>query len=103
MASEQSLTDRKTIPFRTANGNGSQIICGTSEDRGAARQTGGRSPPSTHVLVAFRLNAPLSSLDPYLLYTVVRSRDIPIFKLLAKCREIIPLVDFFIVSFPRNL
>ena len=27
VASEQSLTDRKTIPFRTANGNGSQIIC----------------------------------------------------------------------------
>ena len=26
---------------------------GTSEDRGAARQTDGRSPPSTHVLVAF--------------------------------------------------
>ena len=27
VASEQSLTDRKTIPFRTANGNGSPIIC----------------------------------------------------------------------------
>ena len=27
VASEQSLTDRKTIPFRTANGNGTQIIC----------------------------------------------------------------------------
>ena len=38
---------------------------GTSEDRGAARQTDGRSPPSTHVLVAFRLNAPLSSVDTF--------------------------------------
>ena len=37
---------------------------GTCEDRGAARQTEGRSPPSTHVLVVFRLNAPISSLDP---------------------------------------
>ena len=27
VASEQSLTGRKTIPFRTANGNGSPIIC----------------------------------------------------------------------------
>ena len=40
---------------------------GTSEDRCASWQANGRSPPSTHVLVAFRLNAPLSSLDPNLL------------------------------------
>ena len=36
----------------------------TSEDRGIARKTDGRPPPSTHVLTAFRLNVPLSSLDP---------------------------------------
>ena len=34
---------------------------------------------------------------------VVKSRDILICKLLAKCREVISLVDFFMVSFLGNL
>ena len=33
-------------------------------------------------------------IDNNILYAVVKSRDIPICKLLAKCREIISLVDF---------
>ena len=43
-----------------------RTICslGTSEDRGAVRQTEGRSPP-LDPLTAFRMNAPLSSLDPF--------------------------------------
>ena len=45
-------------------GNTSITMYGTSEYRGAAEQTDRRFPPWTHVLVAFRLNVPLSSLDP---------------------------------------
>ena len=57
MASVNTVAQKYTV-------HKSDIKTGTSEDRGAARQTDGRSPPSTHVLVAFRMNAPLSSLDP---------------------------------------
>ena len=60
----------KNVPScsRTKSEKKNWQIYGTSEDRGAARQTNERSPPSTHVLLAFRLNAPLSSLDLNLLY-----------------------------------
>ena len=43
-------------------GDGGQLMPRSS--RGAARQDLPPPPFSTHVLVAFRLNAPLSSLDP---------------------------------------
>ena len=37
----------------------------TREDRDATRKIDGSSPPSTHVLTAFRLNAPLLHLIPW--------------------------------------